>query len=349
MPSQAAMRAFLAVLLLSSATLAQFRSTTQLVVAPVTVTDSKGHYVDGLTTGDLILTDNTVPRAIQMDWMTYPIDLVVAVQTSANSGPIIDKLGGAGILLSDMLAGDAGETAMLSFSDTVKLHQDFTGDPDKVTHAIQMLRMEGSDAHILDALQQAALMLEKRPAKRRRIIFMIAENRDRNSDAQISSVMEKIQRLNIAVYWVTYSPFLEPFTLKNKVKEDLKPIAERAKWTDCGKDTPTWACARPDETPVPYQPGPGGGKYAIGELARMFLPNISVLFTDTTGGRELSFVKKDALEHAIQLIGAEVHRQYILTFEVPAGSGEYHGIHVEVKNQPKLHVTARAGYWALAQ
>ncbi len=35
--------------------------------------------------------------------------------------------------------------------------------------------------------------------------------------------MAKIQRLNIAVYWVTYSPFLEPFTLKNKVKEDLKP------------------------------------------------------------------------------------------------------------------------------
>jgi VWFA-related protein len=334
-------------LVLSSASLAQFRSTTQLVVTPVTVTDSKGHFVDGLTTDNLILTDNTVPRTIQMDWMTYPIDLVVAVQTSANSGPVIDKLGGAGILFADLLAGEAGETAMISFSDTVKLHQDFTGDPDAVTHAIQMLRMEGSDAHILDALQQATLMLEKRPAGRRRIVLMIAENRDRNSDAQLTNVMAKIQRLNIAVYWVTYSPFLQPFTVKNKVKEDLKPIAERAKWTDCKKDTPAWACTRPDETPVPYEPGPGSYKYAIGELARMLLPNLSILFTDTTGGRELSFVKKDALENAIQLIGAEVHRQYILTFETPAGAGEYHRIQVTVKNQPKLHVTARSGYWAV--
>src|SRR5207249_2322561 len=47
-----------------------------------TVKDSKGRYVDGLTPQDLILYDNNVPQAIQMDWMTYPIDLVVTVQTS---------------------------------------------------------------------------------------------------------------------------------------------------------------------------------------------------------------------------------------------------------------------------
>ena len=33
----------------------QFRSTVQLVVAPVTITDSKGNFVDGLDASDLIL------------------------------------------------------------------------------------------------------------------------------------------------------------------------------------------------------------------------------------------------------------------------------------------------------
>ena len=47
-----------------------------------------------------------------MDWATYPIDLVVAVQTSANSGAVLDKLGGSGILFSQLLAADAGETAI---------------------------------------------------------------------------------------------------------------------------------------------------------------------------------------------------------------------------------------------
>src|ERR1700676_1440861 len=145
------MRVAAALIMLTCAGWAQFKSTVPLVVAPTTVTDAKGRYVDGLVPEDLMLYDNNVPQQIQMDWMTYPIDLVVAVQTSANSGPVIDKLGGTGILFSQVLAGGAGETAMISFSDDVKLHQDFTSDPDSVTHSMRMLRMEGGDAHMLDA------------------------------------------------------------------------------------------------------------------------------------------------------------------------------------------------------
>jgi VWFA-related protein len=345
------MRLALAIILFAALTHAQFKSTTQLVVAPTTIKDSKGRFVDGLTTDDLILTDNTVPQTIQMDWMTFPIDLVVAVQTSANSGPVIDKLGGTGILFSQLLAANAGETAMISFSDTVQLHQNFTGDPDAVTHSLQMLRMEGSDAHMLDAMQQALSMLQKRPPGRRRIVLMIAERRDRGSEAKLPEVMEQVQRLNAAVYWVTWSPFLQPFTVKNKVKEDLKPIAERRKYTGCA-DVPTWllgACnKRPDETPVPYEPGPGGGIYAIGELARLRLPDLSAVFADATGGRALNFAKKDALENAIQLISQEVHRQYILTFEPKTNeAGTFHRIRVTVKNRPALHVTTRLGYWSI--
>jgi hypothetical protein len=106
--------------------------------------------VDGLTSDDLILYDNNVPQAIQMDW-TYPIDLVVAVQTSANSGAVIDKLGGSGILFTQLLAADTGETAVISFSDEAKVHQNFTANPDLVIHELRMLRKEGDDVHMLDA------------------------------------------------------------------------------------------------------------------------------------------------------------------------------------------------------
>src|SRR6266436_3732219 len=83
---------------------------------------------------------SNVPQAIQMDWMMYPISLVVAVETSANSGAVIDKLGGSGILFTQLLAADAGETAVISFSDEVRIHQDFTSNPDLVIHALRMLR-----------------------------------------------------------------------------------------------------------------------------------------------------------------------------------------------------------------
>ena len=69
---------------------------------------------------------------------------------------MIDKLGGSGILFTQLLAADAGETAVISFSDDVKVHQDFTGNPDLVIHALRMLRKEGDGAHMLDAIAPGA-------------------------------------------------------------------------------------------------------------------------------------------------------------------------------------------------
>jgi VWFA-related protein len=299
------MRLAAAIIMLTCTGWAQFKSTVPLVVAPTTVTDSKGRYVDGLTLQDLILYDNNVPQALQMDWMTYPIDLVVAVQTSSNSGAVIDKPGGTGILFTQLLAADAGATAVISFSNQVQVHQDFTANPDAVIHALRMLRQEGGDARMLDALHQALLMLERRPVGRRRIILMIAEKRDRASQSKLTEVMEQVERLNAVVYWLTYSPLLQPFTVKPKTAEDLKPEAERNKSRKCA------LCPPPDNTPVPADLGPGGYIYAIGELIRLHQPDLSSLFTKTTGGRALNFLKKNALEQAIQLVGEEVHRQYV--------------------------------------
>jgi VWFA-related protein len=336
------MRAAVVMLLLACAGWAQFKSTVPLVVAPTTVTDSKGRFVDGLTPEDLLLYDNNVPQTIQIDWITYPISLVVVVQTSSNSGAVIDKLGGSGILFTQLLAADGGETAVMSFNDQAKIRQEFTGNPDLVIRSIRMLRKEGEGAHILDAMLEAMSVLERRPPARRRIILMIAEKRDRGSKAKLTEVVERMQRLNAQVYWLTYSPFLQPFTVRPKTAEDLKPEAERIKIKQCA------LCSDPDDTPVPADLGPGGWLYGIGELARMHRPDLSRLFTNTTGGRTMSFLKKNALEQAIELVGEEVHSQYILSFQPKGGeTGTFHAIRVAVKNRPELQVKTREGYWAL--
>jgi VWFA-related protein len=337
------MRVGAAIVLLASSGWAQFKSAVPLVVAPTTVTDSKGRYVDGLTSQNLILYDNNVPQRIQMDWTTYPIDLVIVAQSSSNSGAVIDKLGGTGILFTELLAADRGETAVISFSDEVKVHQEFTRNPDSVIHALRMLRKEGDDAHMLDALRQALLMLERRPPGRRPIVLMIAERRDRSSRAKLAEVMARVQRLNVAVYWLTFSPFLEPFTVKPKTAEDLKPEAERIKVQECA------LCPAPDDTAVPPDLGPSDPIYAIGELMRLRKPDLSSLFTKATGGRARNFLKKNALEQAIQQVSEEVHRQYILSFEPRAGEpGTFHTIRVAVQDRPDLQAKTREGYWSLS-
>ena len=120
------MRAAALLLLIATVAGAQFKSTATLVVAPTTVTDSKGKYVDVTDPADLVLYDNGVRQPIQVDESFNPISLVVAVQTSANSAAILDKLGSSGILFTDLLAGDRGETALVTFSDEVRTQREFT-------------------------------------------------------------------------------------------------------------------------------------------------------------------------------------------------------------------------------
>ena len=135
---------------------------------------------------------------------------------------------------------------------------------------------------------------------------------------------------------------LEPFTVRPKTAEDLKPIDERIKVQQCA------TCPAPDDTNVPPDLGPGGYLYAIGELIRLHKPDLSSLFTRTTGGRSLNFLKKSALEHAIELVSTEVHRQYILSFQPPGGQpGTFHSLRVSVKNRPDLRIRTRDGYWPL--
>jgi hypothetical protein len=55
-----------------------------------------------------------------------------------------------------------------------------------------MLRSDGDASHIIDALDQALAILASRPRSRRRIILMIAENRDHGSRAKLTEVMEKV-------------------------------------------------------------------------------------------------------------------------------------------------------------
>jgi VWFA-related protein len=331
------MRALLLCLLSASAVWPQFRGAGQLVVAPTTVKDSKGRIVDGLDPADLILYDNNVLRPIQADISAYPISLVVAVESNENSKAVLDKLGSSGILFSQLLAADQGETALLSFSDDVTELVPFTSDPDDLTHELKRIRPNGGGAAALDALAKALDMLAHRKPGRRPIVLMISESRDRSSGAKLADVVQRAQQLNAAIYWLTYSTTLTRYTDRH-----VTTYADIEEPKDIGKNK------EKDETPLPGDTPPMDLLAPFKVLAHLTRPDLAELFTRLTGAQEIAFLTKGALESAIHDIGDEIHRQYILTFQ-PVGdrTGLFHTIRVEVKNRPDLKAKTREGYWAL--
>ena len=322
------MRAAALLLLIATVAGAQFKSTATLVVAPTTVTDSKGKYIDAVVPEDLVLYDNGVRQPIQVDESFNPISLVVAVQTSANSAAILDKLGSSGILFADLLAGDRGETALVTFSDEVRTLRDFTTSSDNLAAGLRSLHVQGDGAVALEAVMQSLSMLAKRKSDRRRILLVIGEKRDRSSKLKFQTVLHEAQRQNVLIYWLTYSPFLEPFTAGQKTLKSKDPDK--------------------DGTPLPPDMAPGNLLSIFTELARQGKPDNSVQLTRTTGGRAIGFLKQEALEEAIQAVASEVHRQYIVSFTPPpAKPGQYHTIRIEVKDHPEWTARTRAGYWSM--
>ncbi len=324
---------------------AQFKSTVPLVVSPVTVTDGRGHFVDGLSASDLVLLDNGVEQPVHVDIAIHPISLVVAIEANEASISVLDKLGRSGALFTDLLAGDAGETALVTFADRVGVAQNFTDDSTRLNKVMRELRAQGDGAAVTDALAESLRLLATRPPTRRRVILMIAESRDRSSALKIDELLRKPELQNTAVYWLTYSTLLVPFTNKRKTKWDRMTSEQKE---DPRRMRSSTIPSKDEEEPLPMDMAPGSLIQIFTELAHKSKVNAAELLTRTSGGRTFSFLKQSGLEQAIQAVGEEVHRQYIVNFQPkPDAAGVFHHLRIYVRGRPELTVRAREGYWSV--
>jgi VWFA-related protein len=312
----------LAAVLTAVALLAQeptIRTNTSLVLVPVTVTDSKGKYIDGLQPEDFILRDDGADvKQFEMDTsdtVLAPLALVIAIQSSGISQPALEKIHRVGGMIQPLVSGEKGEAAVLAYDIELRVLQDFTRDSDKINGAFEIV--EGrtiKNGKLLEAVEKGVEMLKTRPENYRRVMLILGESRDRGSKIKLAKAVEDAQRAGVAVYPITYS-------------------AQATAWTAKPQDNPS----------LPMGPDYGG---AIVELSRLGTTNAAEALARSTGGRHLSFARLQGLEEAIARLGEELHSQYLLSFS-PAESKNknYHTILVGVKGHPNAVIRARPGYW----
>ena len=301
------------------------KTTVPLVVAPTTITDRAGHSVRGLEPADLLLLDNNVPRKIQVDELTTPVSLVVAVQTAQTAWAALDKIKKIGSMIEPLVAGERGQAAVIWYTEEVTVAQDFTSDTGTLERVFQQARAGGSGARAIEAVAKAVDLLAARKNDRK-VVFVIGESRDRSSKMPLEQAVSRAQRENVTVYFLTYSKFLTPFTS-----------------TDWGEK-----CDEHDENCKPRDPEWGDTNLmaVFGEMRALAKTNIAEAFAKYTGGRRVSFLKQKGLEQVIESLGAEIHNQYQISFTPPhSDPHEFHQIRVVVRNRPDAVVRTRAGYW----
>jgi len=297
------------------------RANVPLVLAPVTVTDKKGNFIDGLSAEDFRLTDDGVPQKIRMDTsdtVLAPVSLMVLIQASGISAPALARIQRVGGLIKPLVIGQRGQAAVIEFDDEIRVRTDFTSDSDLIGAAFQRTRSRSiHTARLIDAVTEGVKMLDTRSPNNRRVMLILSESRDRGSKSKLSEVIEQAQRAGVVVYAVTYSVQGSTFL-----------------------SSPSTS---------PSMPGGDGNLDILGgalELARIGKANVADALARTTGGRHLSFLTLDTLESVISRAGEEIHSQYLLSFTpTPSEKDGFHQIQVAIPSHPDAVIRVRLGYW----
>jgi len=319
--------------------------TSKVVIAPTTVLDKKGNYVDGLQLQDFQLFDNNKAQNITADVHDQPLSLVIAVQKSFNLNDILPKIQRVGTLLNDLISGEDGETAVIAFDHRVQVVQDFTKDTGQISETIKKLTPGSSQHAVNDAVMQALRMLNiPRTKDRRRVILLIAEKRDKGSTVHMREVLTEAEFANVAIYSLDISSVMAGLTGQQM---PARPPSNPA----TAQHVPAGAAQTPDSLAPFYYSGNYVPVFVdiFKAVKSIFVDDTLDVFTRFTGGKEYSFISEKSLERAIEGIGQELHSQYLLSYAPNNGEeGGFHEIRVTV-NRPNLEVRTRPGYWVASQ
>lgn len=310
------------------------------VLAPVTVLDRAGNFVNGLNVLDFQLYDNGVLQKITEDVATRPISLVVAIQANAAARQILPTVQKSSSLYGPLVAGETGEVAVLAFDHRVQTLTGFTSNQDEIKKAFDQMKAGSTFNHLDDAAMLGVRMLRNRGKDRKKILLLISEPRDQGSEVNPRDVLTEAEFADVVVYSVNMSHLLNQLTAKAEPNRP-NPIP------------PEFRSPLPMGTPrtgtTDAQTNMGNYVPAIKEIytaiKAIFIPNMLEVYTKETGGREHDFASISGLEEAVGKIGTEIHSQYMLTY-LPSNRNEggYHEIQVRVA-KPGLEVRTRGGYW----
>jgi len=311
------------------------------VVAPTTVLDKNGNYINGLTLQDFTLYDKGVVQKISADVSFAPISLVIAVQRSNTVSEILPKIRKDGLLLANNVVGEDGEAAVLGFGNDVKLYQEFTSDPAKIEAAMKSLTPLGYNSRLNDAVAEGVRMLRGRDKGRRRVMLLIAEKRDKASEARVRETLRDAQFANVSIYFLDISNLVAQLTEKPEY-----PRPQSIPTT--AQHLPANAVQTPTSVDSIYNNGNAVPllQDIFKGIKGLFVDDAADVFTRYTGGKQYTFVKTKALERVTTALGEELHSQYLLAYS-PSNKGEggYHEIKVVI-NRPNLEVRTRPGYWS---
>jgi Ca-activated chloride channel family protein len=177
---------------------ASFRADSNLVVIPVSVTDTSNRFVLGLRKEDFKLFDNGVEQGVaHFSGEDVPLSIGLAFDISGSMDYKLTTSRDAAALFLKALNPD-DEAFLVQFNDKVSLPVGFTNHPQEIRTALQQVQPGGLTA-LLDAIKFA--LSEMKNAKNpRKAIVIVSDGGDNHSTYTAAQIEALVREADVEIY-----------------------------------------------------------------------------------------------------------------------------------------------------
>ena len=179
---------------------APFRSRVDIVQVTVSVTDTNGRLITGLTENDFqIFEDGVEQRITQFTDKRAPVSLgmLLDASDSMRGQPVIDARDAFDRFVGDLLLGE-DEVFVAAFNHLPRLIMKWTMPPSSLRGSLNVLKPSGGTA-IYDAVADTSRLFDQR-VNLRAAMIVVSDGADTASDRSLLQTIEVVRRSDAFVY-----------------------------------------------------------------------------------------------------------------------------------------------------
>jgi VWFA-related protein len=322
----------------------------RLVVVPVSVLDSNGQAVQGLKASDFRILENKRQQDISEvgDAEKVPLEIAILFDISATTNAMFEFQQETAIkFLSDVMKPDDRATIFTVGNEARLIQSRETSAKSAIS--IRSIVAAKEQTAFYDSVAAAAGFLKiNTPAGRRKVVVIISDGEDTNSDAIVNAMWQAERKL-----------------VDNKVSlSELKNLRVNAREGAKLKEQSRVLKSLQNADAVFYSINPAGSSYKLNKISVFGQGNMQ-LFAEQTGGTAFlpkflpidvmdryereSNVKRNTqtLEVIFQQLANELRAQYLLQYYSNGefAPGQYVDLDLTVTNSKSSRVRARQGYY----
>ena len=325
------------------------RVESRLVVVPVSVTNATGDPVLGLKAADFRIAEENRSQTIESvgNAENVPLEIALLFDISASTGPMFKfQQETAAKFLQEVLRGEDRATI---FSVGIKpVLVQARDSAEAAQSAIRSIIPTREQTAFYDSVRAAADHLGKNsPAGRRKVIVVISDGEDTNSEGVLKAI------------WAA-----EAKVAANVQGEELRNLRVKARDTAKAREQVRVLKSLQDADTVFYSINPGGSSLQLNKAAQFGQENLQK-FADDTGGtaylpkflpvdtkdqyQNSSNMRKNTtmLETIFKQLANELRAQYLIQYysESEFPLGKYVKLSLSLQNPMNYRVRARQGYY----